>query len=323
MPALPFAKIYRKIYDGPLGKDPVKRAIFTDMCVLADPTGRVQLDYPYLAAVTGWPAEVLIDKLNELTRPEPGSGSQKEEGAPLLRTPWGWQIVNYAYYRNLRPRNDERRKAYRRQWMRNKRRQAREQREPGSQREQSVNKREQLREQGVNTGSNGHYVKSPEPNELQKPREQGVNSREHLREQSVNPNKSIEERVKKKKGSADSNKSNQHQHQINGLADSEWLARLAHDKTYAGIDVHREFGKMANYCRENRKLPTRRRFVAWLNRIELLDPGIQVEEEKKDRGPEGWEALAHELYPRMHFPQSFWDITSPEVMERIKERLAG
>jgi hypothetical protein len=123
---------------------------------------------------------------------------------------------------------------------------------------------------------------------------------------------------------ADPNKSNQHQQQkFDGLTDSEWLARLAQDGTYQGIDVPREFGKMANWCKVNRKVPTRRRFVAWLNRIELVTapPDIEDEEENQDRGPGGWEAVAQELYPDMHFPESFWEIQSPEVMRRIKEKL--
>jgi len=121
---------------------------------------------------------------------------------------------------------------------------------------------------------------------------------------------------------ADSNKSNRHQQaKLNGLSDSEWLARIAANKTYSGINVQREFGKMAAWCKEARKLPTRRRFVAWLNRIEVL---AQVEEaEEENLGPEGWRAAAKALFPSMQFPESFWDIQSPEVMQKIKERLAN
>jgi hypothetical protein len=107
----------------------------------------------------------------------------------------------------------------------------------------------------------------------------------------------------------------------NGVVDSEWLARLTDDAAYSGINVSREFGKMANWCKVHRKLPTRARFVNWLNRIEVMDPGIHGEEENEDRGPEGWETVAHELYPDMHFPVSFWEIQSPEVIRRIREKL--
>ena len=291
-----------------------------DLCVLADPMGRVQLDYPYLAAVTGWPAEVLVDKLSELTRPEPSSGSQKEEGAPLMRAPWGWQIVNYAYYRNLRPRNDERRKAYRRTWMRNKRqklRELREPREPGSQREQSVNKREHSREQGVNTEPERHAVNGCKPNELQQPCEQAVNSHEHLREQSVNPNKSREVRLEEKSSSQPVKPVESHPPKRNGLVDSEWLARLKNDSAYFGINVSREFGKMANWCRVKHKLPTRARFVNWLNRIEVISTAAgEPEEEGPLPDPPDWRAFFQWRYnPEVVLPESFMQMRPDDQRE--------
>lgn len=51
-------------------------------------------------------------------------------------------------------------------------------------------------------------------------------------------------------------------------SDSDWLSELSKDKTYSGIDVSREHGKMLNWCRTNQKQPTRRRFVNWLNRTD-------------------------------------------------------
>ena len=52
------------------------------------------------------------------------------------------------------------------------------------------------------------------------------------------------------------------------LSDDEWLNALSADPTYAGIDVRNEFGKMTRWCEANRKLPSRKRFVNWLNRAE-------------------------------------------------------
>lgn len=53
--------------------------------------------------------------------------------------------------------------------------------------------------------------------------------------------------------------------------DESWLQSLEKDPTYAGLDVRRLRGKMLRWCEENRKQPTRRRFINWLNRE---DPGI-------------------------------------------------
>jgi len=50
--------------------------------------------------------------------------------------------------------------------------------------------------------------------------------------------------------------------------DEEYLKALAADPTYRGIDVKFELGKMSRWCETNRKQPTRKRFVNWLNRID-------------------------------------------------------
>ena len=48
----------------------------------------------------------------------------------------------------------------------------------------------------------------------------------------------------------------------------DWLKELEADKTYAGIDVRREYGKMLNWCKLRRKQPNKRRFVNWLNQAD-------------------------------------------------------
>lgn len=50
--------------------------------------------------------------------------------------------------------------------------------------------------------------------------------------------------------------------------DGDWLSELSASPAYQGIDVPREFGKMQAWCSVNRKQPTKRRFVNWLNRVE-------------------------------------------------------
>lgn len=52
------------------------------------------------------------------------------------------------------------------------------------------------------------------------------------------------------------------------LADSDWLKDLASDPAYTGLNVDTEFAKMQRWCETNRKLPSRKRFVNWLNRAE-------------------------------------------------------
>jgi len=51
-------------------------------------------------------------------------------------------------------------------------------------------------------------------------------------------------------------------------SDSEWLTSLKADKAYAGLDIEREHARLIRWCHENRKEPTRRRFINWLNRCD-------------------------------------------------------
>lgn len=67
------------------------------------------------------------------------------------------------------------------------------------------------------------------------------------------------------------------------LPDSEWIAQLTNDPTYAGIDVKRELGKMANWCNVKQVTVTRRRFINWLNRAEKPLSGGESGEK-----PKGW-----------------------------------
>ncbi len=48
----------------------------------------------------------------------------------------------------------------------------------------------------------------------------------------------------------------------------DWLKELEADKTYAGIDVRREYGKMLNWCKLRRKQPNKRRFINWINQAD-------------------------------------------------------
>jgi len=55
---------------------------------------------------------------------------------------------------------------------------------------------------------------------------------------------------------------------VSATSDEDWLKQLGINPAYSLIDVRREYSKMQTWCSVNRKMPTRRRFVAWLNRIE-------------------------------------------------------
>lgn len=50
--------------------------------------------------------------------------------------------------------------------------------------------------------------------------------------------------------------------------DLEWLAELRSDPAYKGIDVAREYAKSVRWCKENRRQPTRKFFINWLNKAD-------------------------------------------------------
>jgi len=56
-------------------------------------------------------------------------------------------------------------------------------------------------------------------------------------------------------------------------SDEDWLNGLTTDPAFTCLDVRREHAKMAAWCRETNKQPTRRRFVNWLNRCDKPTEG--------------------------------------------------
>ncbi len=68
----------------------------------------------------------------------------------------------------------------------------------------------------------------------------------------------------------------------------DWLKSLEADKTYAGIDVRREYGKMLAWCNVRGKQATKRRFVNWLNQAEKPLPrqhAARVDYKRNYSGP--------------------------------------
>jgi len=77
----------------------------------------------------------------------------------------------------------------------------------------------------------------------------------------------------------------------------DWLRELEADKTYAGIDVRREYGKMLNWCKIRKKQPTKRRFVNWLNNTDKPLPSTHAArvDYKRNHAPPTREPSEEEL----------------------------
>jgi hypothetical protein len=86
--------------------------------------------------------------------------------------------------------------------------------------------------------------------------------------------------------------------------DSAWLERTKQLDCYKGIDLDNEWAKMAAWCEVNRKKPTRRRFINWINHI---DKQIEL---KPGADPMG--------LPKQIFPKTGRDMIGV-CLDRIKE----
>lgn len=109
-----FAKIFSQIFDSSLADNFEHRHVFMDLLVLADSDGVVDMTAEAIARRTNVPLERVTNAIVALSAPDPRSHSPGEDGRRLLpideRRPWGWQIVNYHHYRQIR--DEESRREY-------------------------------------------------------------------------------------------------------------------------------------------------------------------------------------------------------------------
>ena len=120
-----YGKLFTQMFDGTLATRGPWQALvtFQQFIILADKSGVVDMTPEAISRRTTIPIEIIVEGIMHLEAPDPESRSPAEEGrriAPLSpdRT-WGWQIVNYQHYRNLR--STEERRQYHQQYYHNKR----------------------------------------------------------------------------------------------------------------------------------------------------------------------------------------------------------
>lgn len=98
---------------------------------------------------------------------------------------------------------------------------------------------------------------------------------------------------------------------------SDWITELQKSEAYAHIDVAKEFAKMQVWCRTHRRQPTRRRFVAWLNRIEPpLRTGTISPAPSLPAAPKDWRGRLHRLYPEARADLT-WATLHPDIRTQI------
>lgn len=115
-----FAKVFAQIFDSSIADNWKHRHVFEDLLKLADRHGIVDMTPEAICARTRLPREMVDEALEALSNPDPRSRSKEENGRRIVlidpERSWGWRIVNYLKYREMRTEFD--RTAYMRDYMR-------------------------------------------------------------------------------------------------------------------------------------------------------------------------------------------------------------
>jgi hypothetical protein len=118
-----YGKIFDSIYDGSLYGQWEGIVTLQQMIVLCDQEGFVDMTPQALAARTSIPLEIIQKGVAILMEPDRYSRTEGAEGRRIelidARRPWGWKIVNYGKYREMRTEED--RREYMREYMRKRR----------------------------------------------------------------------------------------------------------------------------------------------------------------------------------------------------------
>lgn len=123
-----YAKIFSQIFDSSICEDYLARHVFMDLLVLANRYGHVDMTPFAISRRTNVPIELVLAALLKLSAPDENSRTPDESGRRIVllddHRDWGWRIVNYEQYRDIR--DEEGRKAYFREHKREQRAKSKE-----------------------------------------------------------------------------------------------------------------------------------------------------------------------------------------------------
>lgn len=120
-----YGKLFVQMYDGTLGTAGPWQALvtFQQLIILADREGIVDMTGEAISRRTTIPLDIIQTGIQALEQPDPHSRTPDEEGRRIIRLnddrDWGWRIVNYVHYRNIR--SQEERREYMRNYQRKRR----------------------------------------------------------------------------------------------------------------------------------------------------------------------------------------------------------
>lgn len=120
-----YVKVFSQIYDGTLcTKGPWEALVtFQQFLVLADPDGNVDMTAEAISRRTTIPLQIIELGIQILMKPDKKSRTPAEDGKRIIPLSegrdWGWKIVNFLHYRNLKSEGD-RREYHRNYWHKRK-----------------------------------------------------------------------------------------------------------------------------------------------------------------------------------------------------------
>lgn len=123
-----FAKVFSQIFDSTIAEDYRVRHIFMDLLVMADSDGVVDKTPQAISRVANVPLDQVQMALAILAKPDAFSRTKDHDGCriQLIDTDrdWGWLIVNYSKYRDIR--DEEARRIANRSYKREERKRKRQ-----------------------------------------------------------------------------------------------------------------------------------------------------------------------------------------------------
>lgn len=115
-----FVKVHEQIFNSSIMEENLEvRYIWFCLLTLADREGFVDMTTAAIARRINIDEVVVVDAINKFLQPDPTSRTVLFEGKRLekIRESFGWKIINYIHYRDLR--SEENRREYMRNYMHN------------------------------------------------------------------------------------------------------------------------------------------------------------------------------------------------------------
>ena len=118
--SITFTKLFSSITESTIWCEPSEiRIVWITMLAMADKEGRIWASIPGLANRAQVSIEATEKALEKFQSPDNYSRTSDFEGRRIEDIDGGWRLLNHAKYRALR--DTEERKAYKREWIKNKR----------------------------------------------------------------------------------------------------------------------------------------------------------------------------------------------------------